>query len=204
MKSGSIPHYQRRQEKVVIMALARNLALQGRSEEAWQCLQDAALAFQTDEKLRFMCDAYAAWILALLGHREEADGKIALAESGVERYSQDQNCRTGGLFLIGRSWYTLGGYELAAERWQAYLNAEPYPVWQPRGYFFLGDCLERLGDAEGARQAYRQATIVPIADAEAGDAAWPPAPSLAAGHATGRFVDTHEARLARQRLEQVQ
>lgn len=200
---ANIPHYRRRQEGVVSLGLARALLLLDKPDEAWDQLQDAVVAFRGDGKLSLWCDATAAWTLAMLGRTEQAQAKMRMIETEMERFPEDRSGRLGCLSSLARTEYALGCWEQSAVRWSAYLNAQPNPVWQPRGWYFLGEALRQLGDAAGAEAAYRQANHIPREAPPPPSYDWPPPPTPVPVSSAMDFVETYEAGLARQRIAQM-
>jgi len=169
-----IPANERRLEAVRDLDTAKLQAEAGRPEVGWDLLQGAFAVLGDDAKLGLTCDAAAAWVLAAMGRRDDAERARRHVESRLGEFDRARGTQLILHHSLGKAALALGDPGGAEVYWRRYLDLKPDPVNLPTAWFHLGECRLGLGDRPGARSAYREAC----------------APGL----------DTHAARLARRRL----
>lgn len=165
----------RQGQAVCMLSAAWIEAERGQGERAWTLLQQALGELGNDAKLGLWCDGTAAWVCALLGRRAQAERIYAQAAPRIDALGDDRATQLNLHALLGKASFALGDYARAAEHWEAFLTHAPEAVNRPSGGYYLGEARLKLGDLAGAREAF-------------GD-------SVAVG------IDSHHARLARERLQ---
>lgn len=176
------PHPQVKEERrsQATLALAQGLmeADAGNAEAALRWLQEGAEALRSSPMLCLWHDAGMVHVLALLGREVEARALIAGLEARTASFASDpatlERCWAG----MGRALLVLGDAAAARTQWLRVLATPPDPVDRPMGYYFLGESELALGNPAAAYHAYRSAASLGI--------------------------ETRYARLARQRLKELE
>lgn len=150
------PDAERRSLAIQSMEAAWILAESRQPDKAWDRLQ-AADVFRKDKRLGPLWDATAAWILALQGKTEEAQGFYQKGLNAIDSLKSDRRQVQNLYALLGRSALALGAFSDGVTFWQRYIDTRLEPLFVPLGYYHLGLCHQGLGQVEEARQALRTA-----------------------------------------------
>ncbi|MCW3059616.1 MAG: Tetratricopeptide repeat [Capsulimonas sp.] len=169
-----VPALQQRNQAVVALGRARALLGAGRPEEADPYLRSAEREFACDAKLSLWCRSMRTWLDATTGNRAAAMQGIDYLEAQIANFPHDRGTALSLASSVARAVYLLGDYERSQRLWQNYLEMSPDPVEIPKGYYYLGESLFALGETDAARAAFL--------------------------HSIEQNIDTHHARLARERL----
>jgi tetratricopeptide (TPR) repeat protein len=137
-------------------AKARVLLELGRLDEASVLLGEAGDASIGDARLELWHTAFQARLLA---HRKDdvALGLMDDLDRRLAEFPQDRNTQQCVLAALGRAALLLRQFERGLDDWRRYLETPANPVDQPRGLFFLGECLRGMGEIDLARSAYQSA-----------------------------------------------
>jgi tetratricopeptide (TPR) repeat protein len=160
--------------KRIMAALKAEL---GRLDEARADLREAAAELGSDPRHSLATEAVSLWLRALRGDREETIRRSDLLLRALEERDPDPVTWSLSLENMGRALLEIGECEQARSCWERLLERAHLPVSEPIGYYYLGECHSRLGNLEGALEAFRRAT------------------------ASG--IDSHHARLAAERLREL-
>lgn len=171
----TIPAEERRSLGTLALGFALLESEAGQPDVAASRLLEARAGLAGDERLAVWCDTVHAWILAQQGKPAESAAVLAQAEARLASFASDHATWEIYAVMRARALTASGDYGTALGAWEAYLGGKIDPVDQPTALHHIGECYERLGDPNRARDAYRRACDLGI--------------------------DSHDARLARRRLE---
>ncbi len=132
----------------------------GNATLAWQYLQGARAFFAADTKHAANCEVAAAWILALLGQREDAYRVLEHLEEIAARFPDNRVTQTSCCTTGGRAALVLGDHNRALELWQRYITLVPIPVHEPTAFWGLGESYLGLGRCAEAIEAFSRAANV--------------------------------------------
>ena len=169
-----IPALERRVRAVCALDMSRIEAECGRGDDAWAHILEAQSELASDAKLGLKCDAAAAWVIAVRGLVGDSRRLADQVEDRLAEFARDPSTCRGALYDLGMAAFARGDHDKCEDCWDRYLELSPDPVHQPTALYFRGECRRHRGDASGAAADFRQAVAIDI--------------------------DTHDARLARQRL----
>jgi tetratricopeptide (TPR) repeat protein len=148
-----------------------------RADDAWIHIQEAHANLKDDKKLGLKCEAAAAWVLATRGQAEESQKMADDVESRLPEFERDPSTCRSVLYDLGMAAWRRGDYSTGIDCWTRYLTLKPDPVYHPTAYYHRGECFFNLGQTSEARQDYKSAVSLNI--------------------------DSHDAKQARQRLEEL-
>ncbi len=120
-----------------------------------------------EDKLVVFCDATAMRVHAELGQREAAQRLWMSVETYLPRYANDRATLMGIYANFARTAYYLNDLAESRAFWRRYLDCKPSPVGLPSVHYWLGEIALRLGEADAAREAFRQAVAPGIDSLEA-------------------------------------
>jgi tetratricopeptide (TPR) repeat protein len=171
------PARERQHQAVVALGQAQVEIEAGRPENALPYLEAGAAELEPDRRLGLWHALVTAEALALLRRREESLALLSACEARLEELAGDPDAKRSYRSAAGAVYSALGDFSRSRDEWEGYLALRPDPLDQPRGFYHLGECHLRLGDGEAAKAAFHQALEAK--------------------------VDTHWARKARKRLEEM-
>jgi tetratricopeptide (TPR) repeat protein len=151
------PSAQRRMDAAFSASEAILQAELGHPEAALSLFDNALEGVQNDPKLSLQFRASRVWALGMLGHREEVATQTEAIEAELPKYAKARGTQTDCLSSLGRAFFILEDYRRSQGFWERYLAEQPDPIYLPKVYYFLGECLLRTGDAAGAVNRFRQA-----------------------------------------------
>jgi tetratricopeptide (TPR) repeat protein len=172
-----IPALERRIKATLALDKSRIEAECGRADDAWVHIQEAITELGNDAKLGLKCDGAAAWVFAARGLADDSQRVGAQAESRLHDFEGDPSTCRAVLYDLGMAACTRGDVEKGEDCWTRYLDLGPDPVYRPTAFYFRGECRRHLGEESKARADFREAVAMEI--------------------------DSHYARLARHRLEEM-
>ncbi len=120
-----------------------------------------------DEKLILWCDATKSLALAQRGDVQVSRKVCESVLSRLPQFAQDRATKLGVYHHLGRAAFVSGELVECQEMFHHYLACRPNPVGLPLAYYWLGECYLRLGEADAAREAFRQAVAPGIDSLEA-------------------------------------
>jgi tetratricopeptide (TPR) repeat protein len=173
----AIPSLERRSQAICCLSIAWLEAHVGRADDAWQHLSEAVTELGSDAKLGLWCDATAAWVFALRGDLERSARISTQVEERLAGLAQDRRSQLNALIHLGRAAAARGEFARGVDYWEQVLGLEPDPIERVSVLYYLGECHERLENVAEAQAVYQEAV--------------------------GMQIDTHNARLARQRLAEL-
>ena len=156
------PSAQQRMSAVFDCETALILAERGLPEQAPPHMAKGLAGLHTDTKTSARYQAGKVWILALIGQKQAARLEAERIEFSLDGFAVDRATQRIMLAALGRAWVELEDPARSLDCWQRYQALEPDPIMQPRGYYFVGECLRRLGDLPGAKAALQQAVDLNI------------------------------------------
>lgn len=142
-----------------IHALSMSLAAAeaGRAAEAMDLLPEARAGLSAHEGIGPACEATEAWLLALLGRREEALRKMAGVDELLPYLARQTNRELPVLIPLARAADRLEDFERSAAYLEQFLALKPDLVPAVEAWYRLGECRLRQGNREAARAAFQQA-----------------------------------------------
>ena len=171
----AVPEHNRRLRGALTLGIAQIEADLLRWDEAEAHCREARTLLESDPKLRLTIEGIETRIAAGLGRRDEVLAGIDLVESRLSEFPEDRSARIGALASIGRAALLLGDFARAESLWSRHLEAGPDPVARPLGLYYRGEALLGLGRHDDARGCFTRAVV--------------------------EGIDSHHARLARERLD---
>jgi tetratricopeptide (TPR) repeat protein len=173
----AIPRNDRRVRAAYSLDAARMEADCGRTDDAWRHVREALAELGSDAKLGFRCQAALSWVHAVRGDAGESQRLAARLESELAAFENDPGTCRAVLYDLAMAAAARGDHSAGIACWTRYLTLRPHPVYRPGALYHRGECYRHLGRLDDARGDYQAAVALTI--------------------------DTHFARLARQRLGEV-
>lgn len=152
------PAAERRMQAVIALGQTWLEADAGDAAAAGRFLEEAEPELRTDPKLSLWCRATRAWVQGLAGDHERARAALQEVEAELERGDPGRDTRQTCHDALGRAALLLGEPERARAHWEAFLAAEPEPVYVPTARYHLGLCYLHAGDAAAVHRELRQAS----------------------------------------------
>ena len=179
------PNVERRMQAMCALSLAWIEAADDRPEAALPALEEArehlkAASRSTvwppppaggEDKLGLYCDSTQMRVQVQLGHQEVAERLRTSVESRILRYADDRSLLMSVYGQFARAAYFEGDFAQSQEFLQRYLECKPSPIGLPTVYYWLGETHLRLGEADAARESFRQAVVPGIDSLDARRAA---------------------------------
>lgn len=129
----------------------------GHAAEAMDLLPEARAGLSAHEGIGPACEATAAWLLALLGRREEALRKMTEVDELIPYLARQTSRELRVLILLARAADTLEDFERSAAYLEQFLALKPDLVPAVEAWYCLGECRLRQDNREAARAAFQQA-----------------------------------------------
>lgn len=142
---------------VASLAMARVATECGRTDEAWDLIDEAKSALSSDTQFGLICDGVLSRVLAARGDAHasrEISGRVA---DQLETFASDPMVQQAVCADLGMAAYIRGDYEDGVKHLGQFLALKPPPIYELKGYYRRGECYRLMGMVNEARRDYRAA-----------------------------------------------